>query len=76
MSLTLEAAGISASGFAGMLKVKGLMAVYLSSLRAWLGDDSPDKARTMAAVDAGLRRAERFATMLKSGSFRRKPAGA
>ena len=62
MAAMLEAAGISAAGFAGLLKVKGLSAVYMRGLRAWLRDDSPDKAKTMAALDRALGRADRLAS--------------
>ena len=61
MAAMLEAAGISAAGFAGLLRVKGLSAVYLQGLRAWFRDDSPDKAKTMAALDRALGRADRLA---------------
>jgi AcrR family transcriptional regulator len=64
MAWMLEAAGISSSGLAGSLRIKGLALVYLNALRVWLEDDSPDMARTMAAVDTGLRRAERIARSL------------
>jgi hypothetical protein len=43
------------------LRVKGLSAVYLHGLRAWFRDDSPDKAKTMAALDRALGQADRLA---------------
>lgn len=58
MAVMLEAARISASGLPGVLRIKGLSAIYLSVLRVWLDDDSEDMARTMSALDRGLRRAE------------------
>ncbi len=58
MVIMLEAANISASGLRGVVRVKGLGAIYLSVLRVWLDDDSEDMARTMSALDRGLRRAE------------------
>lgn len=64
MTWMLEAAGISSRGCAGTIKVNGLALVYLDALRVWMSDDSPDMARTMAAVDTGLRRAERLACSL------------
>lgn len=64
MAAMLEAAGISAGGVVGILRVKGLSAVYLAALRAWLGDDSEDRAPTMAALDRALRRADGWAAML------------
>lgn len=64
MALMLEAAGVSSSGFAGVLRTKGLGAIYLATMRDWFRDDSTDKARTMAALDARLRRAEGWAHRL------------
>jgi AcrR family transcriptional regulator len=61
MAAMLEAAGISAGGLSGLVRVKGLSAIYLGTLRAWLRDDSPDKAKTMAALDRALSRADRMA---------------
>jgi hypothetical protein len=64
MALMLEAAGVSSSGLRGTLRTKGLGAIYLATMRDWFGDDSSDKARTMAALDARLRRAEGWARRL------------
>ncbi len=75
MAWMLEAAGISSAGCAGRVKVKGLALVYLDALRAWMKDDSPDLARTMAAVDKGLRRAERLAHCLPSRRRAAEPRG-
>lgn len=61
MAAMLEAAGISASGIAGVLRTKGLSAVYLSALRAWFKDETADKSKTMAVLDRALTRAERAA---------------
>jgi AcrR family transcriptional regulator len=64
MALTLETAGISSSGLAGLARVEGLGAAYLYVLRTFLDDDSADLARTMAALDTALRRAEDVAAMV------------
>ncbi|WP_157879296.1 hypothetical protein [Pararhodospirillum photometricum] len=64
MALTLEAAGVGASGPAGHLKVKGLVLIYSHGVRVWLDDDSPDMARTMAALDKALDRADALAGSL------------
>ena len=64
MAWMLEAAGLSSTGLAGAIRIKGLALVYLNALRIWLNDDSEDMARTMAAVDRGLRRAESCAATL------------
>lgn len=58
MAWTLEAAGLSSAGLAGLIRVQGLMLVYADAVRVWLRDDTPDMAKTMAALDKGLRRAE------------------
>lgn len=58
MAWTLEAAGVSASGLSGALRIKGLSIIYLATLHTWLQDDSADAARTMAALDRALRRTE------------------
>ncbi|MGF1610167.1 MAG: TetR family transcriptional regulator [Kiloniellales bacterium] len=58
MALMLETAGLDSTGLRGALRVKGLSAAYLASFRVWLRDDSPDMARTMAALDGYLRRIE------------------
>lgn len=60
MAWMLEAAGIPAAGVSGLLRARLLAVAYLLTLRTWLADDSPDQARTMAALDAGLRRLERL----------------
>ncbi len=64
MALTLEAAGLSSSGLGGLVRLKGLVAVYLSTLRTFLDDDTADLTRTMAALDKALLRAEGLASLL------------
>jgi len=59
MAWMLEASGISTTGPAGRLRVKGLTVIYLDVLRTFLGDETPDLAKTMAALDRRLRQAER-----------------
>jgi AcrR family transcriptional regulator len=73
MAWTLESVGVSASGPAGALKTKGLLAVYLGTLRVWLRDDTEDLSRTMAALDRRLSRAEQFASTLFGGRRSRTP---
>jgi AcrR family transcriptional regulator len=59
MRWMLEAAGIATDGATGNLRITGLATVYASVFRTWLEDDDPGQARTMAALDRRLRRAER-----------------
>ncbi len=68
----LGAAGVSAEGLIGFARVQGFKAVMACALKAWMTDDSADMAKTMAALDKALARAERVA------SFRgwRRPADA
>ncbi len=54
----LEAAGISTGGIVGLVRVQGFKAVLACTLNAWAKDDSDDMAKTMAALDKALNRAE------------------
>lgn len=58
MAWMLEAAGQPAAGLQGAAKAGGLALVYANAFREWLKDDAPDMAKTMAALDKGLARAE------------------
>lgn len=60
MRWMLEAADIATGGCRGAVAVRLTGAAYLSAMRVWQRDDSPDLARTMAALDARLRRIERW----------------
>lgn len=71
--LMLEAANISTRGFVGVLRVKGLAAVWLATLRVWEKDDSPDLAKTMAALDKNLRRAETLERFIPNTGHRKHP---
>ena len=71
MRWMLEAAGVPTRGIGGELRVKGLLAVWLWTVRAWRSDESEDLSATMAALDAALRRAEQAAEWL---GWRARPA--
>jgi AcrR family transcriptional regulator len=58
MRWMLAAAHIATGGLRGAVAVRLTAAAYLSTTRAWYDDDSPDLARTMAVLDARLRRIE------------------
>ena len=60
MSRMLDAAGINTRSLLGPARIKGLGLIYANAFRVWLGDDSEDMAKTMAALDKGLRCAERL----------------
>ncbi len=64
MAWTLEAAGIGSGGLRGALRVKGLAAIYLATLRVWISDDSEDLGKTMAFLDKRLRDGERVASLI------------
>lgn len=64
MTAMLEAAQLSSPGIIGSLKTKGLSLVYLTTLRIWLKDDTPDMSKTMAALDKNLRRADQAASII------------
>ncbi len=52
------AAGVDTSGLRGELKLRGLLAAWLWTVRAWERDESADLSATMAALDTALGRAE------------------
>ena len=64
MRWMLEAAGIPARGIHGELRVKGLLAVWLWTIRTWQTDETEDLSATMAALDTALGRAESSAEWL------------
>ncbi|WP_366552922.1 TetR family transcriptional regulator [Aquibaculum sediminis] len=80
MAWMLTAAGISPEGWRGILRIKGVSAIWLATLRVWLKDDSEDMAKTMAALDRNLRRAEDLISRLprrrRRGSAEDAGAGA
>ncbi|HWA47757.1 MAG TPA: hypothetical protein VG742_05750 [Dongiaceae bacterium] len=61
----LEAAGISASGLRGALRIEGLGAIYAAALRVWFKDESSDLSKTMAELDKRLSQAERWVEMTR-----------
>ena len=76
MAWTLESAGVGSNGLKGRLHTKGLVVVYLSSLRVWLRDETEDLAPTMAALDRRLARAESLARGGLPGWRPRRPENA
>jgi hypothetical protein len=75
MRWMLQAAGVSTSGLRGELRVRGLVGVWVWTLRAWERDESTDLSGTMAAADAALRRAGRVAAWLGGGTAETIPVG-
>ena len=62
MAWSLEAAGISASGWDGVIRVNVLAGLYLNVARIWMAEDedkdSGGLAKTEAALDKALKQAE------------------
>lgn len=66
MAWMLEAAEVPAQpGPLGLVRVKGLTAVWLATVRAWTEDHSADLGATMAALDRALDRAGQVARSLR-----------
>ncbi len=61
MGWMLEAAGISARGLRGRIRKRGLLGVWLWTLRAWRHDESEDLSSVMATLDQALTRAGQIA---------------
>jgi hypothetical protein len=76
MAAILDRAGVPSTGPVGLLRCKGLAAIWLATLYVWARDDSPDHARTMAALDSNLRRAEPVARLLAGLPFAGWPSAA
>lgn len=60
MRWMLDGAGIATTGIGGIVAVKLTAASYLAASHTWAGDESPDLAPTMAALDRRLRGIERW----------------
>lgn len=60
-AMMLSAAGVSPDGLFGYARIQGLKVVLACALKAWMDDDSADLAKTMAALDRALARAESLA---------------
>jgi len=74
MGRMLEAARLPANGLAGQIRLRGLLAIHLAVLRAFVDDDSPDLSATMKALDSRLKSIERWAGMLDRYSPKTRPA--
>ena len=64
----LEAAGLSASGLRGALRIEGLGAIYAAALRVFLKDETEDLSKTMAELDKRLGQIERCINMTRRKS--------
>lgn len=61
----LTAACIGSSGPLGLLRAQALALLFASVLATWIDDDERGQARTMAALDRALARAQRFAGLME-----------
>lgn len=61
MAWMLEAAGLPSDGITGKIKIAGLTGLWMRCAVAWAGDDSKDMSQTMAELDRGLKRVDRWA---------------
>ncbi len=73
MRWMLQAAGQRTTGLRGRLRVRGLVAVWAWTLRAFERDETEDLAPTMAALDTALGRAHQVASWI-SGRRARETA--
>jgi len=71
----LTAAGVEKPGAEGMIRTCGIGLVYLKTLHAWVEDDDPGLARTMATLDRGLKRGAKWLQRLE-GPLKAAHAGA
>ena len=61
----LVMSGDPALGFKGMVRVKGVAGVFLSTARVWMKDDSNDLAATMKMLDQRMSQAEEWGISLR-----------
>jgi AcrR family transcriptional regulator len=71
-----EAADIATVGVRGTLAIKLTTGAYLTTMRVWQRDASPDLGQTMAALDARLRRIERWLVPARSTPSIERPRSA
>lgn len=64
MAQALDAAKLPSGGLLDPARVQALGLAYLSTVRVWLADDTPDMAKTMAHLDRQLGRLDRLAAFL------------
>lgn len=63
MKAMLDIAGLENSGLQGTATIFGLAILYMTVIKTWVEDESTDMAKTMAALDHHLARAEKLAAM-------------
>jgi len=73
MRWMLQAAGCSSAGVRSELRVRGLVGVWLWTMRAFERDETEDLATTMAALDTALSRAHAMAGWLAGSGRGQRP---
>ena len=69
----LMISGDPANGLKGILRVKGVAGVFLTTSRVWMKDDSPDLAATMKILDQRMSTAEEWCTSLRVFDLESQP---
>lgn len=57
MAWMLSGVGLDTTGLPGELRTKGMLVLWIHTVRAWQKDETEDLSATMAALDQGLTRA-------------------
>ena len=65
MAAALEAAGLASDSLAGALRQNGLLGIHMAVSPVFEGDDTADLSKTMAALDARLKGAEKLAQLIE-----------
>ncbi len=73
LAAMLEAAGVSSTGLCGLVRIKGLAVIWLSTVNVWRHDGA-DLAKTMAHLDRTLTRAEKLMRLTPCASEPRADA--
>ena len=64
MIVTAELSKYNVNGLKGIIRVKGLMAVYFLTFFQWIDDKTPSLEKTMTVLDKNLNQAEKFGKLM------------
>ena len=64
LRLITEAAGLNTDGFSGQIRIRMIGIVWYRAFKTWMEDDPVELAKTMAGLDADLRRLESFVSTM------------
>ena len=65
LTLITEAAGLSTDGVFGQIRIRMIGIVWYRAFKTWMEDDPIELAKTMAGLDADLRRLESLVSSLR-----------